>query len=112
MKPSVLACRALLATAAALAAAGCGYVADTAPVQGVTGSAPARFVAEKAGMATTVPEPKRFVVESRKPDLDYIPVGVTPADRRLTARDPKGVEELRKELEGTARAVESRAKAD
>ena len=112
MKPSVLAFRALLATATALAAAGCGYVAETAPVQGVTGSAPARFVAEKTGMATVVPEPKPFVVESRKPVVGYIPVGVTPPERRLKTRDPKGVEDLRKELEGTARAAESRAKSD
>lgn len=112
MKSSVLACRALLATATALAAAGCGYVAETAPVQGAAASGPARFVAEKAGMATTVPEPKPFVVESRKPVTGYIPVGVTPPERRLTARDAKGVEDLRKELEGTARAAESRAKAD
>jgi hypothetical protein len=112
MKPSVLACRALLAAAAALSASGCGYVAETAPVQSVTGSAPARFVAEKTGMATAVPEPKTFVVESRKPIGGYIPVGVTPPDRRLKARDPQGVEDLRKELEGTARAAGSRAKAD
>ncbi len=112
MKPSVLVCRALFATATALSAAGCGYVAETAPVQGVTTSAPARFVAEKAGMATVVPEPKPFVVENRKEVTGYIPVGVTPPARRLATRDPKAVEDLRKELEGTARAAESRAKAD
>ncbi len=106
--------RAVLMTAAALGAlllGGCGYVAETAPVQAVTTSAPVHFLAEKAGAATVVPEAKPFVVETRRPVGDFIPVGVTPPDRPLKTRDAKGVETLRGELEGTDRLLDAKAKA-
>lgn len=106
--------RAVLVTAVALAAllqAGCGIVAETAPVQAAAGSTPVRSLAEKAGIATRVPEPKPFVVESRRPIGGAIPVGVTPPDRKLTPRDAKGVENLTKELEATDRAIDAKARA-
>ena len=106
--------RAVLVTVAALAAflqAGCGIIAETAPVQAAAGSSPVRSLAEKAGAATEVPTPKPFVVESRRPISGPIPVGVTPPDRKLKPRDAKGVENLTKELEATDRAIDAKARA-
>ncbi len=99
------------ATLAAFLQAGCGIVAETAPVQAAVSGGPVRSLAEKAGAATDVPTPKPFVVDSRRPISGPIPVGVTPPDRKLKPRDPKGVEALTKELEATDRAIDAKARA-
>jgi hypothetical protein len=55
---------------------------------------PARLV----GLATTVGEPKDFVVASRRGDERYIPVGVTPPDHRAKPKTPAQLAEYEKTL--------------
>jgi hypothetical protein len=51
------------------------------------------------GVRTEVGEPKDFVRESRAAaPQDFIPVGVTPPERRITPRNEAGAAALEKEL--------------
>jgi hypothetical protein len=47
-----------------------------------------RGPAKMVGIATTVGEPKDFVVASRRGEGDYIPVGVTPPQHRIKPKTP------------------------
>jgi hypothetical protein len=47
-----------------------------------------RGPAQLVGIATTVGEPKDFVIASRRGEGQYIPVGVTPPQHRLKPKTP------------------------
>jgi hypothetical protein len=74
----------LLATAlVGLIAAGLSGCSTPLPEDNVL-RGPARLV----GLATTVGEPKDFVVASRRGDEQYIPVGVTPPQHKIKPKTP------------------------
>jgi hypothetical protein len=63
---------------------------------------PARGVASAVGFATTVPQPKDFVVARRSSAaLDYIPVGRGGIERPVQPRDASGVRALETDLDAT-----------
>ncbi|WP_293862202.1 hypothetical protein [uncultured Alsobacter sp.] len=82
----------------AFAGAGCSQAGDS-----VTSAvkAPIRGAAEITGFATTTPEPKDFVKQTRRPDADFMPVGVTPPARPLKAKTPEEIKAMEADLEGT-----------
>jgi hypothetical protein len=66
-------------------------------------------LAEKAGMATPEVQPKDFVKKHQTADGKYMSVGVTPPSGKVAIRDPKGVTNLQKELEGAQKKAEDSA---
>lgn len=66
---------AILAPLAALMLSGCATA-----YQDRDAEPPLKGLAMMGGLATTVPEAKDFVKESRPETLDYIPIGVRPED--------------------------------
>lgn len=98
-----------LASAVALVAAGCTSVGDSAET---IVKSPIRGTAEVTGFATTTPEVKDFVRQTRNPDADFMPVGVTPPARSQRAKTPEEIKAMEAELEGTLQrhnAVSGRA---
>ena len=67
-------------------------------------------LAEKVGMATPEVEAKDFVKNQSTTDGKYMAVGVTPENGTVKIRDPKGVTDLQKELEGAQKRAEQSAK--
>jgi hypothetical protein len=82
----------------ALAGAGCSRADDSASR---IVKAPIRGAAEITGFATTTPEPKDFVKQTRNPNADFMPVGVTPPARSLRAKTPEEIKALEADLDGT-----------
>jgi hypothetical protein len=73
-----------LALGLAVLGAGCTATPDSS-----------KSLAETAGFTTRVGDPKPFVLETRRADADYLPVGVTvarPAPKK-TAADFKAIEQ-------------------
>lgn len=98
-----------LASAVAVAAAGCTSVGDSAAT---IVKSPIRGTAEVTGFATTTPEAKDFVRQTRNPDADFMPVGVTPPARSQRAKTPDEIKAMEADLEGTLQqhnAVSGRA---
>ena len=82
----------------ALAGAGCSQAGDSAAS---IVKAPIRGTAELTGFATTTPEAKDFVKQTRNPDADFMPVGVTPPARSLRAKTPEEIKAMEADLDGT-----------
>jgi hypothetical protein len=93
--------KSLAALLGLLALAGCQASPDAGPLK-----SPAKL----AGFATTPPEAKDFVRETRRDDQTYIPVGTTVdrAARKMTPKEFQAIEadlesqRLRNETAGTA----------
>lgn len=64
---------------------------------------PLKGLAAMGGLATTVPEAKDFVVESRSKDVNFIPVGVRPeqADGKRKPMTEEEILLLKKKLEAS-----------
>lgn len=76
---------------AALVLAGCQSAGDGTGLRGP---------ATSFGLATTVPQPKDFVVASRPTgDLAYVPVGRGGVDRPINARNVAASQELERDLD-------------
>lgn len=98
-----------MASMLAMAAAGCTSVGES-PTTIV--KSPIRGTAEVTGFATTTPEAKDFVKQTRNPDADFMPVGVTPPPRSQRAKTPDEIKAMEADLEGTLQrhnAVSGRA---
>ncbi|MGL4241490.1 MAG: hypothetical protein ACRCTI_10305 [Beijerinckiaceae bacterium] len=85
--------RFVLAFAAALTLAACN-ASD--------GENPLRGAATAAGFATTVPQPKDFVIARRSSQqLEYVPVGRGGIERPVQPRTVAGVRDLERDLDAT-----------
>lgn len=87
-----------VAATIALAGAGCSQAGDSAAS---IVRAPIRGTAELTGFATTPPEAKDFVKQTRNPDADFMPVGVTPPARSIRAKTPDEIKAMESDLDST-----------
>jgi hypothetical protein len=69
-----------------------------------------KTLGERLQLTTRVSEPKDWVVQSRRGEPGYIPVGVTPPDRPSAAMDPERLAAATADIEATREAAAATAK--
>ncbi|MFE1601870.1 hypothetical protein [Methylobacterium sp. ID0610] len=76
----------------------------------VLDSATVRDAAQSAGFTPKPPQSADFVVQSRRENTDYLPVGVSAPPRTIRAKSATGVKDLEADLDASRRRNEAKGK--